>query len=482
MNILIENFLDEFISTYPDPFSADEISALLQLTGFKIKPDDISEILDADPRVFSLQKKQYLTRAGAFTGSFFSFVPMQQEIEQGVFVPGDRFIPFVNFDELSFSLNFRFKEKNLSKKPFKTDCNTARDLFCLYGDEFSAQYINSDPACKSLHIAENNFELPFHLTLTGVSLEPILAETDFKYGDRIVCRLIDWQHGIIDIEPVLTHKLNPFQIGDEDIERQKWYDCLERALLDSFDRIGPCSGIEEQLANVFYEERNTLCVPSCGSVHEFLDKTKSVSLELFGVETRLWRKGEDVPAVGKWNKHEYEDKSGVAPFFALPDFIIDCYLKDQLYAKKDDSDEIVKKIIPENILVSEEERTRLKLQIERRNAIIRRNYNWFADFANGSIRHRALELFSQVSSLVCELDCNDKELRMFPQQELVTLSQLYTHISRILEMLSSDTECGEDESYAMQISIEGMEMNFEDLKPIILSELEKVRKSRFNVI
>ena len=482
VSISIENFLTNFLRTYPMPFSAKELLAMLCGLGHKISLAELMDFLDDDVRAFALQKKMYITRAGAFMNQIFSFVPTQREVEQKVFVPGDRCMPFVDLDVLSYSLSFEFLGKELPKKIFSTDCNTARELFCLYGDEFSAQYISSDPACRDLRIAENDFELPLKLNLTGISLEPIFEQVDFRYGDRILCRVYDWDKGIIEIIPVLTHKLNPFQISSEDMERHKWYEALESALLESFDRMGPCASIEEQLANVFYEHRKELCVPDCGSVHEFLDISKKVGLELFGVETRLWFKGQSVPAVGKWNEDLYEDDRRAMPFFALPDFVIDSYLKDQMYEKKDDLNEVIERILPKEIPLSKEEKKSLSLQIQQRNAILRKKYNWFADFANGSLRHRALKLFTDVGSLMYEMDCDNKELDQLPQQELVTLSQLYTHVSRILEILSDDTDCGDEEVCAMELSLEGMEMNFEDIRPLLLAALEKVKKNRFNVI
>ena len=464
------------------PFSAKELLGMLCGLGHKITLEELTDFLDNDCRAFALQKRMYITRAAAFTDQIFSFVPTQREIEQKVFVPGDRCVPFVDFDVLSFSLTFEFMGQELPKKLFSTDCNTARDLFYLYGDEFSSQYISSDPACRDLHIPENNFELPFHLNLTGVSLEPILEKVDFKYGDRILCRVFDWDKGIVEIIPVLTHKLNPFQMSSEDFERQKWNETLEKALLESFDRMGPCSSIEEQLANVFYEKRADLCVPYCGSIHEFIENSKKVGLEVFGVETRLWFKGQDVPAVGKWNLEMYDEDERMIPFFAIPDFVIDCYIKDQMYEKKDDINEVIDRILPRSLPISKEEKEVLTLQIKDRNAILRKKYNWFADVANASLRHRALNLFTEVGSLVCELDCDNKEIVVLPQQELITLSQLYAHVSHILEILSNEKDCEEEEACAMELSLEGMELNFEDIKPPLISALDRIRKNRFNVI
>ena len=71
------------------PFSAKELLAMLCGLGHKITLAELVDFLDNDPRAFALQKKMYITRAGAFTGQLFSFVPTQREVEQKVFVPCD---------------------------------------------------------------------------------------------------------------------------------------------------------------------------------------------------------------------------------------------------------------------------------------------------------------------------------------------------------------------------------------------------------
>lgn len=444
--------------------------------------EELTDFLESDPRVFSLQKKMYITHAGAFTGKIFSITLTQKELENKVLIPGDRCVPFVDGEMLSSSLRFEFLGKRLGTKLLELDKSSALDLFTLFGEEYSVQYLASDPACQNLHVAENDFELPPKVTLTGIDLAPVLKEIDFKLCDRFICRVKDWGAGIVEIYPLVEKKENPYSISETDLDRQKWNENLEEALLSSFDRMGPCASIEEQLANVFYEHSKELCVPSCGSIHEFLRWTKKVDIEYFGVESRLWFKGMEIPAVGKWNLGACPEIYSSFPILARPVYIIDSFIKDQCYEKKNDVSDLIKKIIPDDNFISEKDRKKLEMQIESRNAVLRKGYNWFADFAVGSIRHKALNLFLEVESFMNDIDCNEKEFQELPQQEMVTLSQLFTHLTRILEITAGDMECEDEETYAMKLSVEGMEENFHDIQPMISAAMRNVRKKRFNVI
>lgn len=483
MDVALNALMDRFFRTYTESFSAEEFALLITRLGLKISASEAAEYLEAEPRIFPLENDLYLTRAGAFTGKFFSFAPTAEEINQGLFIAGDRCVPFVDSEIVSCHLRFEYNGRRLPKKIFNTSSITARDLFTFYGDEYVSQYVASDPASKEFNIAKKDFELPSKLKLTGFDLSQIIEDCDFKHGDRLLCRVTDWDNCVIEVFPHVIHKMNPFMVNSEDVDRQKWLSNLEKYLMESFDSMGPCPSIEEQLANVFYEHSNTLCVPECGSIHEMLDTTRKIGMEMFGVESRLWFKGQDVPAIGKWNEDDYQGNGGLElEKFDLPEYVIDCFLKDQMYEKRDDVEEVINKMIPGSVDVTPEARKSFSLQIKNRNVILRRKYNWFADFAIGSIRHRALELYSKVGSLVYEIDSTGNKLNKYPQQELVILSQLFAHIMRMLETLSGSHECQEEEATAMSLSLEGMEYNFEDIRVQLISTVNKLHAEDFEVI
>ncbi|MDE7140036.1 MAG: hypothetical protein K2O09_04680, partial [Treponemataceae bacterium] len=84
--------------------------------------------------------------------------------------------------------------------------------------------------------------------------------------------------------------------------------------------------------------------------------------------------------------------------------------------------------------------------------------------------------------LVYDVECASDKLAEFPQQELVTLSQLFAHVSRMLEMLSRLNDSLDEDESALQLSLEGMEYNFEDICYQLKAVLDRLKHDRFKVV
>ena len=53
----------------------------------------------------------------------------------------------------------------------------------------------------------------------------------FKYGDRIQCKVINWNLGYIEID-VVPHGTDVMQINMQDVEREAWYEKAENMFLE----------------------------------------------------------------------------------------------------------------------------------------------------------------------------------------------------------------------------------------------------------
>ena len=395
-------------------------------------------------------------------------------------------MPFVDPEMLPFALTFIYKGEILAEETVVFDNGAASDLFALYGIEFASQYIAADPANAGIDLALQDFELPPKVRLTCNSLEPLVKYCGFKFGDRLLCRVTDWDLGIVEVVPVKRND-NAMQMHLDDVERQNWYGKLEKNLLASFDMTGPCSSIEEQLAVVFFDNSKTLCTAECGSIEEFLAQSRKVAYEPFGVETRLWRYGEDVPAIGKWNALiENNELSDAEAHFlndlAVADYILDAYIEDQFFNKRYKPEEIIAAILPKDIQLTEDERHFFLLHVNARHDIIGKKYNWFADFLIGPLRHRALALYRETSSLIFEIDRSATDLERYPQQGLVILSQIFTHVMHILEMLEFEPANAAKDIDEIEVSLEGMECNFEGVSNELIDMVESEKRRKFIVI
>lgn len=487
----LDDVINFYLSSQTKFFTVKDLCKYLADRKIRISAAEAKERLESNSVVFPLENDMYITRAGAFTGLYFSIKPSASEISESVFIPGDRCMPFTDSEIYPSDYQFIFENKPLPKKVIEVGSEKAVDYFLLYGEEYASQYISADSANEEMNIAENDFVLPGSVNLTGIDFSSVKKKYGFSVSDRFLCKVIDWQKGIIELN--LIHEAsenNIFDKGDSGDRRLHWYSLLEKLLLKYFDRMGPCCSIEEQLAVLFFENRRDLCVPDCGSVHEYIiSYAKKVGIEYFGVETRLWRKGSTVPAVGAWNKNkmiEQEELDKILSpeeklLYSMPPFIKDLFIVDMFYRRSEDFDALLERMLPQSVKLNIVEKNFLLLHLQERSVILKGDYNWFADQSVGPVRQKALLLYVRIALLVNKVDGYSKALENFPQQELVILSQLFNHLTRILESVSAQDNICED-AETLLMSLDGMEMNFEEISAELENAVVQERKRRFTVI
>ena len=489
MDFRTNNIIEEYLTQQLDVFTSEDFYKYLKSQGAKVTKSDAKEILQVSEYVFSLVNNEFVTKAGVFTGRWFSFKPSREEVEKGYILIGHRCIPFVNSEIPPDSINIMSDGDVVESGPQTFTMNLAMDTFALYGEGYVLPYIFNDKNNTSLALSSVQYSMPQEMQLTGWPIKKIHGGEDFKYGDRILCRVLSWCDGVVEMV-VQPNALSDFVISDEAVQREEWYTHFENGLLESFDRHGPASSIEEQLSYLFLENQEQLCTRSCGSTEEFLAHTTKIGFEPYGVETRIWRKGEQVPYIGKWNGLGFERGMLLTDMaLTLTPKVIDAILEDRIYDKRngktevsDDYEEVIKKIFPNMGMISSSERRLVLLNIEKRNDILEKMYNQFSDYPSAQIRKRVLSLFTRVSELFCAIGGSGIAADNFPQQELVILSQLYSHVVRILEEIENVYLRPQFPADDVSLSLEGMEETFEDISGTLFSSLESNRFKGFEIV
>ncbi|MBQ5491397.1 MAG: hypothetical protein IIT68_05000 [Treponema sp.] len=483
----VAHFVEHFLRTCLDTFTTRDFVKHFASMGIRMTDKQALEYILNNPYVYQLEDKSFVTRAGMFTGAYFSIKPTAQEVAQGLFVVGDRCLPFVDEELLPSELIFCADTEELSAKVGVFDSDFAIDVYQLFGEEYAPQYIASDPANAQINFVDRNFELPATVSLTGFDLEPLVRRFNFTEGDRLLCHVIDWDLGIVGVQVQHAHN-DVFDTSVQATKRLEWYAFLEQCLLNSFSDVGPCMSIGEQLEVVFVDQRDKLCVPDCGSVEEYVMRyARKVGLEHYGVETRLWHKGKEVPAIGSWNDEQMKLINEIEwvtmemrALYTTPDCVYDEFLRDMYFCRKDDLDDLLDYMFTEDFSFSKAQRNRLLLHINERNAILSPCYNWFADQKKGPVRHDTLELYRNVSALAFRIECSGGALEKYPQQELVILSQLNGHLMRMISTFETDEHI-EQEADALMLSLEGMRCTFEDIEGTLESAFESQRLGQFKV-
>lgn len=486
MKITAEFMVEQFLRTYIKPFTAVEFCRIIKDLGVKSTVEECIEYLETSDYVFALSDSTYITRAMAFSCEKFSFKPTRKEFDKGVFVAGHRCMPFADPDILSCHYNFFYKHKQLPKEVIEYDGPSAGDLFFLYGEEYMTQYICSDPANREIELSATDFELPYKIHLTANSLAPLIKD-GFKFGDRLVCQVVDWDTCVIEIG-FESHNANLMQMEDSDIMRELWYKNLEKSLVDSFDILGPKKSIEEQLAMVVFDSRDLICVDNCGSIECLFKRSKKIGFEPYGVETRLWHKGKDVPAFGLWNQEMLQEvadsiftEGEESNFEKAPEYIIDAFLKDSVSNSQSSGQDELKSILtgiyPNFYRFTAQMQKVMLLHLKNRRDIISGKYNLFAEKEFAPLRHSAIKLYSSVIEIVYAIDLIGSDLSKYPQQPLVIFSQIYNHLIQIIRAIELEPQTLPKDLSEVSLSLEGMQCNFEgilgDLKEIIEQQKKK---------
>ena len=478
-----------FLKNEKSVFTANDFCKYLKHYGVRITLSQATDLLRSSNIIFPLINDQFITRAGAFTNKYFSFKPSKEEVEKGYFLIGHRGMPFVNpeVNPDSFEVYSGNGESILLPESVTFSMNLAMDVFALFGEGYVLPYILNDSANKKISLSSVQYNLPSQVTLTAWPISKLKGGNSFTYGDRILCRVIDWDSSSISMS-VLKNESQNMAISKASIERENWYSAFEEGLLREFDKHGPMNSIEEQLALLFLENQESLIIKNCGSCEEFLKHTNKIAFSSFGVESRIWKNGEDVPYVGSWNKDFNKELIITEVGTTFSPSIVDAYLLDFISKEKnkdntnEDFENLFDKVVPSIIKMNRQERELILLNMKKRHDILKKSYNQFNDYKVAPLRSRILTLFFDVTNLLCDIASSGIKVIEFPQQELVVLTQLFSHTARLLEEVVDFPIKDQIPIEELSLSLEGMEETFDGIKGILIIELEKNRRKGFEII
>lgn len=487
MEIDSSRLIGDFLRSKQDIFTADDFYHFLRNNGVKISKNQATDLLRSSDFVFTLINDEYITRAGVFVGRWFSFKPSKEEVQKGRIILGHRCLPFINPETSPDAINVVANNHILNTAPGMFSMNLAMDVYALFGEGYIIPYVLNDRANDITPLASVQYNLPTEVKLTSWNLDEISPEYKFKYGDRILCRVINWEDSVVEMN-VLENDMKSLTVSKSALEREGWYSYFENGLLKSFDRNGPSGSIEEQLALLYLENQEELCIKNCGSAEEFLKHTKKIGFSPFGVETRIWRTGEDVPFIGEWNRQYAKEMVMADMSMTFSPYVLDAYIEDNINEemsgnKKFDSiEDLADKIFPDSLNMTAAERKLVLLNMEKRRDILKRGFNQFSEYPIVTIRKRILELFSKVSMLLCDIGCSGLKIEAFPQQEMIVLSQLFSHIVRLVEEVQNIFSREQFPVDDVSLSLEGMEETFADIGPVLSGALEKNRIKGFEIL
>ncbi len=482
----IDSLIARYVYNAQMPFSLYEMFTTLQLNAEE--SGYAHYFIDSNMAVFEMGD-YYVSRPGYFLNKPFSVLPTRFEITSKCLIVGHRCMPFANPDILSCEFTFFYNRRPVPKKVIELYTGDLFEYFSLFGEEFVPQYFCLDPANKDFDFLACNYELPGKMNATVLDMTSIFDECDFKTGDRLILKMTNWQEGIFELSVKKDLRSNIFESTPETVIRSFWFDVFEQKMLESFEQFGPRSSIDEQIAIAYVLADKLGINEFSGSVEELVKRSKKIEAKEFGVETRLWFKDREIDAFATGMHSQSAEKlPEINKLFLtigvpVSEPLIDALLYDSLYRQEKNCDDILPRLMLENDeQLPKRERLFCLLHLEKRRAILSRDYNWFADHEYGKLRQKILDLYSKMLAFVYSLSAANASPEKLPQQPLVVLSQLFSHLGRMLESLSVSGAVSDEDIEGMYLSLEGMEYSFEDISEELGDAAKKLQRERFIVI
>jgi len=485
MDLEQEEALYEFLENAKEPFTLDDITIYVQASGQK--PDkklvvEIGAYLDIRKIAFKQDNKYWVSRRTCFETAVFVITPSRLELLNGILIPGHRCVPFANPLTLPHRYKFFWKGEAVPVTNTEAAPDELYPYYCVYGEEFAPQYIARDNPENEEAFNADPYEDPPEVSIHTLDMRAIYRESSFVPGDRFVVRTLDWKDCRFEIE----------KAGKDDWKREdleQWLEAAENGFEDSFALLGPGASTEEQVAFAYWFGGKQMRQTPSYSLEEFLfEKTNRVDIVPYGIETRFWFAGKDIPDSKNLQNYTVPpDRTFIEDLLyqkniPISEFVILSYIRDAFFRNEKDIDLVINRLIPPVVHLDEVEWDLLADYITDSMEDFYKGYSLFLDQGAGPIRQRVAELHTAVIELSAKLQKGDIEAAWLPRHTFIVLSQIQGHAAALMEDLAFDESPAETEIAAMDNSLDSMIDTFSDIKELINTAMDNFRRSNLTVI
>ncbi len=213
-------------------------------------------------------------KADFFKGGYFLVNLSVFEIEKKIFIPGHRFLPFLNPAVRPWNIKIITQNgKNLKPIRAEAPLETLKPLYSLYGEENFLFLLIDDKQENSETILENGDYSSYNLYFTAYDLAPLFEDEDIKqtlFNLAIMFRIDDWEKGIYTayIKIIDTNHINAGE----------WVNRLEKGFETVFNNNKKLLMVPEVMSDAFMYGGKILLENPVISLEDFFEISEISSI------------------------------------------------------------------------------------------------------------------------------------------------------------------------------------------------------------
>ena len=206
-------------------------------------------------------------KADFFKGGSFTVNLSPLEISHKVFIPGHRFIPFLNPAVRPWNVKITDNEgKDLSRKTVSANPEALKPFYSLYGEE-NFLFLLIDDRHENSGIILNGTDVSYKLSATVYDLSRMLPDSDTKtqvmQKSALVFKIDNWEKGIYKVSPHIPDTKN--------MDTAEWVDTLENGFKTVFEKNKKLQMVADVMSDAFLYGGKALLENPVLSLEEFFD-------------------------------------------------------------------------------------------------------------------------------------------------------------------------------------------------------------------
>ncbi len=179
--------INQLLAALPGEFRISEVAGDVPVSAWE-------NIVDNDEAFFR-DGDRVVRREALFTGRTFLVTPEAWEIETGIFVPGHRFVPYLNSEVFPSEVVMRRGRRNAAKVEKKFKLSQVLGCFQMLGTEQMLDVLAAESQKNGF--LRSGIQGDAEVELTVFDLADFYRENDFEAGDAIKCEVVDYAAGVV---------------------------------------------------------------------------------------------------------------------------------------------------------------------------------------------------------------------------------------------------------------------------------------------
>ncbi|MDR0410754.1 MAG: plasmid pRiA4b ORF-3 family protein [Treponema sp.] len=480
-----ENAIYQFLETTVEPFTLERITSFVcspKTKHLNRLSQEIEARLNIYKLAFPLGERKWISVRGCFENACFVIQPSRSEIADGILIPGHRCIPFANSEHLPQEYTFLWGKKAI---PFVTVEGEPEEFYSFYsvlGEEYAPQYVAwNNP--ENEEAFNNAFDSPAKVSIKTLDMRALYRELHFVPGDLFEARVVDWRKSAFSLK-----KINRDSWSKEDL--QEWQDAAEKGFETSFIKLGPGISTEEQIMHAYFYGGKRMRETPAYSLEEFLyDKTDIIETIPYGMETRFWSAGKEIPDVRALMAQRNAERSSLEEMLLahrvpISEFVVQSYVVDMLFRRETEAQDTAMRIVPPVIAQNLEshEWDMLIGYITDVYADLVEDYSFFKDKNIGLVRQRAGELHTAIVEFAAGFRPDSLNMVYLPQHTFIMLSQIQNHVAGLMDELGVDTVVSDTELDSINGVIDGMIDAYDETRELVEDAIHNFRRSNITLV